>query len=99
MNKKILTMLISFYSVHTLAADTPWIFTSTIPAKNEMITIARKESCRPLNTQLMNAKCVQYKMGYVCPQEDNSQFIITTYSSKNDCSKALKKARRILAKQ
>lgn len=101
MNKKILTltMLMSLYSLQTLAADTPWIFTSTIPAKNEMVTIARKETCRPLNTQLMNSKCAQYKMGYVCPQEDNSQFIITTYSSKNDCAKALKKARRLLAKQ
>jgi len=92
-------MLTSFYSIQALAADTPWIFTSTVPAKNEMISISRKEFCRPLNTTLMNSKCAQYKQGYVCPQEDEGRFVITTYSSKNDCNKALKKARRLLAKK
>lgn len=101
MTNKILTitMLMSLFAGPAMAAETPWIFTSTVPAKNEMISIPRKESCRPLNTKLMNAKCVQYKTGYVCPQEDRSQFVISTYTNKNECTKALKKARRLLAKQ
>lgn len=94
-----LTMIVSGYSVSALATDAPWIFTSTIPAKNEMISISKKEFCRPLDMQLMSNKCSQYKQGYVCPQQDESQFIITTYTSKQDCTKALKKARRLLARQ
>jgi len=100
MNKKILLLsLLGLFSGNALAAESPWIFTSTVPAKHEMISIPQKEFCRPLNTRLMNPNCAQYKQGYVCPQEDQSQFIITTYASKSECNKALKKARRVLAKK
>jgi hypothetical protein len=101
MNKKILTLtvLASLYAIPTLATDTPWIFTSIIPTKKEMLSISRKETCRPFSPKLTSGKCVKYKQGYVCPQEDSGQFVISTYSSKSNCTKALNKARRLLAKK
>lgn len=101
MKKQILTLtlLTCAYTLPTLAADTPWIFTSSLASKNEMMSIMKKEFCRPISTSVLSNKCVQYKQGYICPQEDNSQFVISTYDSKKACDKALKKAKRLLARK
>ncbi|WP_413291149.1 hypothetical protein [Bdellovibrio sp. HCB337] len=101
MNTKLLTLtfLVSAYCLPTLASEAPWIFTSSMASKNEMISIQKKEFCRPISTTLMSNKCVQYKQGYVCPQEDEGQFVISTYNSKKDCDKALKRAKKLLARK
>lgn len=87
------------YTLPSFAADAPWVFTSSLANKSEMMAIPKKEFCRPISTSLMSNKCVQYKQGYVCPQENESHFVISTYATKNECNKALKKAKRLLARR
>ncbi|HEY8270030.1 MAG TPA: hypothetical protein VIG33_04025 [Pseudobdellovibrionaceae bacterium] len=101
MKKKILalTLLTGVYSVQSWAESQTWVFTSTIPNKKEMLSIPKKETCRLFTAKLMSNKCVEYKQGYVCPQEDSGQFVISKYSSKSECTKSLNKARRLLARR
>jgi len=98
-----LTFLVSCYALPTFAAESerpaPWIFTSTLPTKNDAISIPKKEFCRPISTDVLSDKCVQYKHGIICPQEDNSKFVISTYENKKACEKALKKTKRLFAVQ
>jgi hypothetical protein len=94
-----LTFLVSCYAVPSFAVDGPWIFTTTLPTKNEMISIPKKEFCRPISTSVLSDKCVQYKQGIICPREDNSQFVISTYENKKACEKALKKTKKLFAVQ
>ncbi|MGZ3745269.1 MAG: hypothetical protein ACXVBQ_15505 [Pseudobdellovibrionaceae bacterium] len=94
-----ITLLAALYAPHSRGESSTWVFTSTLPQKNEMISIPKKETCHMLSTKLMSNKCVQYKLGYVCPQEDSGQFVISKYTSKNECTKALSKARRLLARK
>jgi hypothetical protein len=96
-----LTFLVSCYSLPTLAAESsksaPWIFTTTLPTKTEVISIPKKEFCRPISTDALSDKCVQYKQGIVCPQDGSSKFVISTYENKKACEKALKKTKRLFA--
>jgi len=80
------------------AAPPRWIFTTLLPSKEEIISIQRKEFCRPFEPTLMNTKCAQYKQGFVCPSQKGS-FVISAFDTKKECERNLKKAKNVLAKR